>query len=124
MASVCFIEVSTHTFYGEYIYDQVIPRNHFFRKLKGPLDWSAAYSQKMIRCIKGAGEYGWPPIDPLVLLKMLLIAAYLYNLSERQVEEYANYTLPAKYSLGLVVGQVAPDCSALIEFYDQLIQRV
>ena len=28
-----FIETGNHSFYGEYLYDQVIPADHFLRKL-------------------------------------------------------------------------------------------
>lgn len=121
MAQEYFIEVGTGTFYGEYVYDQVVPKDHFFRKLNEMLDWRK-YTQKMMRWYKGRAEYGRPPFDPVVLLKMLLVA-YLYNLSERQVEDYVNYTLPAKYFLGLGVDQFAPDHSTLTKFKERIILR-
>jgi len=116
-----FIETGTGTFYGAYVYDQVVPKDHFFRKLNEMLDWRK-YTQKMMRWYKGRAEYGRPPFDPVVLLKMLLVA-YLYNLSERQVEEYVNFTLPAKYFLGLGVDQFAPDHSTLSKFRERIILR-
>ena len=121
MAKERFIETGKGTFYGAYVYDQVVPRDHFFRKLNETLDWRK-YTQKMMRWYKGRAEYGRPPFDPAVLLKMLLVA-YLYNLSERQVEEYVNYTLPAKYFLGLGVDQFAPDHSTLTKFKERMILR-
>ena len=121
MAQEHFIETGEHTFYGEYIYDQIIPQDHFFRKLNDMLDWRN-YSKKMMRWYQGRAQYGRPPFDPVVLLKMLLVA-YLYNLSERQVEEYVNYTLPAKYFLGLGVDQAAPDHSTLSKFKERMIER-
>lgn len=121
MAKERFIETGTGTFYGAYVYDQVVPKDHFFRKLNELLDWRK-YTQKMMRWYKGHAEYGRPPFDPVVLLKMLLVA-YLYNLSERQVEEYVNYTLPAKYFLGLGVDQFAPDHSTLTKFRERMILR-
>jgi len=121
MAQERFIETGTGTFYGAYVYDQVIPKDHFFRKLNELLNWPA-YSQKMMRWYKGGGEYGRPPFDPSVLLKMLLVA-YLYNLSERQVEDYVNYNLPAKYFLGLGVDQSSPDHSTLTKFKERIISR-
>jgi len=121
MAQERFIETGTGTFYGAYVYDQVVPKDHFFRKLNELMDWRK-YTQKMMRWYKGHAEYGRPPFDPVVLLKMLLVA-YLYNLSERQVEEYVNYTLPAKYFLGLGVDQAAPDHSTLTRFKERIILR-
>ena len=83
-----FIETGAGTFYGAYVCDQVVSKDHFFRKLNEMLDWRK-YTQKMMRWYKGRAEYGRPPFYPVVLLKMLLVA-YLYNLSERQVEAYIN----------------------------------
>jgi transposase len=45
---------------------------------------------------------GCPPFDPALVLKLELVA-YLYNLSERQVEVYVDENLPAKYFVGLAV---------------------
>ncbi|HSW35220.1 MAG TPA: IS5 family transposase [Candidatus Limnocylindrales bacterium] len=121
MAGEHFIEIGTGTFFGAYVYEQVVPKDHFFRKLNEMLDWRK-YTQKMMRWYKGRAEYGRPPFDPVVLLKMLLVA-YLYNLSERQVEDYVNFTLPAKYFLGLGVDQFAPDHSTLSKFRERIILR-
>ena len=49
--------------------------------------------------------------------------AYLYNLSERQVESYINENLPAKYFVGLAVDQKAPDHSTLTVFRERLLKR-
>ena len=121
MAQERFIERGKRTFYGEYVYDQVIPKDHFFRKLNEMLDWRK-YTQKMMRWYKGRAEYGRPPFDPVVLLKMLLVA-YLYNLSEMQVEAYINDSKSAKYFLGLGMDQAAPDHSTLTRFKERMILR-
>jgi IS5 family transposase len=65
---------------------------------------------------------GRPPFDPALVLKMELIA-YLYNLTERQVEVYINENLPAKYFVGLAVDQSAPDHSTLTIFRERLVKR-
>ena len=51
------------------------------------------------------------------------MVAYLYNLSERQVEVYVNDSLSAKYFVGLAVDQKAPDHSTLTKFRKRLIER-
>jgi IS5 family transposase len=51
------------------------------------------------------------------------LIAYLYNLTERQVDVYINENLPAKYFVGLAVDQSAPDHSTLTVFRERLIQR-
>ncbi|MGB4596137.1 MAG: transposase, partial [Anaerolineaceae bacterium] len=77
---------------------------------------------KLIRLYKGEGVVGRPPFDPALMLK-LEVLAYLYQLSERQVEVYINENLPAKFFLGLAVDQKAPDHSTLTVFRERLIQR-
>ncbi|MGB4595538.1 MAG: transposase, partial [Anaerolineaceae bacterium] len=77
---------------------------------------------KLIRLYKGEGVVGRPPFDPALMLK-LEVLAYLYQLSERQVEVYVNENLPAKFFLGLAVDQKAPDHSTLTVFRERLIQR-
>ncbi len=121
MAQERFIETGKGTFYGDYIYDRMEPKDHFFRKLNDMLDWRA-YTQKMMRWYKGGAEYGRPPFDPAMLLKMLMVA-YLYNLSERQTEQYINDSMSAKYFLGLGMDQFAPDHSTLTKFKRRMIER-
>ena len=65
-------QAGTHFMEAEYN-EQVIPKGHFFRKLNELLDWRK-YTRKMMRWHKGGAEYGRPPFDPVVLLKMLLVA--------------------------------------------------
>jgi IS5 family transposase len=99
----------------------VVPQDHFFRKLRELIDWSR-FTKKLIKLYKGEGVVGRPPFDPGMLLKIELVA-YLYDLSERQVEEYLNDTLSAKYFVGLAVDQPAPDHSTLTVFRNRMIQR-
>jgi len=116
-----FIETGNNSFFGEYLYDQVVPAEHFLRQLKGIIPWER-FTQKLIRLYKGGGVVGRPPFDPALVLKVELIA-YLYNLTERQVEVYINENLPAKYFVGLAVDQRAPDHSTLTVFRERLVER-
>lgn len=115
-----FVETGRSSFFGEYLYDQVVPAEHFLRQLKQIIQWER-FTQKLIRLYKGGGVVGRPPFDPALVLKMELIA-YLYNLTERQVEVYLNENLPAKYFVGLAADQSAPDHSTLTVFRERLIQ--
>lgn len=65
------------------------------------------FTRRYIQLDIGGIAVGRPPFDPMSVLKIELVA-YLYNLSKRQVEAYANENLPAKYQDGLAVGQKAP----------------
>jgi len=51
------------------------------------------------------------------------LIAYLYHLSKRQVEEYVNENLPAKFFVGIAVDQAAPDHSTLTVFRERLLKR-
>ena len=53
-----------------------------------------------MRYYKGGAEYGPPPYESALILKMLLVS-YLYYLSERQTEELSNDSLSVKLFLGL-----------------------
>ena len=65
---------------------------------------------------------GRPPVDPAVVLKMLLLS-YLYDLSERDVEEYCNLNLAAKYFLGVSVDAKVPDHSTLSVFKKRILDN-
>jgi transposase len=116
-----FVETGLSSFFGEYLYDQVVPQGHFLRQLKQIIEWER-FTRKLIRLYKGGGVVGRPPFDPAVVLKVELIA-YLYNLTERQAEVYINENLPAKYFVGLAVDQKAPDHSTLTVFRERLVKR-
>lgn len=116
-----FVKTGNDSFYGHYLYDQVVPPDHFLRKLSQTIEWSR-FTSKLIKLYKGEGVVGRPPFDPALVLKIELIA-FLYNLSERQVEVYINENLPAKFFVGLAVDQKAPDHSTLTVFRDRLMER-
>ena len=116
-----FVETGKSSFFGDYLYDQVVPEDHFLRKLKNLIPWDR-FTQRLIQLYKGGGRYGRPPFDPALVLKVTLVA-YLYNLSERQVEVYVNDNLSAKYFVGLAVDQKAPDHSTLTVFRERLQQN-
>lgn len=116
-----FVKTEQSSFYGEYLYDQIVPHEHFLRKLKQIIEWDN-FTRRLIKLYKGEGIVGRPPFDPAMVLKIELIA-YLYNLSERQVEVHINENLPAKYFVGLAIDQKAPDHSTLTVFRDRLVQR-
>jgi IS5 family transposase len=116
-----FVETGRSSFFGDYLYDQIVPEDHFLRKLKQHIPWER-FTRRLIKLYKGGGMYGRPPFDPALVLKVTLIA-FLYNLSERQAEAYVNDNLSAKYFVGLAVDQKAPDHSTLTVFRERLQQN-
>jgi len=116
-----FIETGSSSFFGEYLYDQIVPQSHFLRQLNQIIDWER-FIRRLIKLYKGGGVVGRPPFNPAMVLKMELIA-YLYQLTERQVEVYVNENMPAKYFVGLAADQSAPDHSTLTVFRERLVKR-
>jgi IS5 family transposase len=121
MGNPRYIQTDQHSFYGDYLYEQIVPENHFLRKLDALIDWSY-YTKKLTKLYKGEGLAGRSTYDPALLLRSLLIS-YLYNLSERQTEVYLNENLPAKWFVGLAVDQKAPDHSTLSVYRERLRRR-
>jgi transposase len=121
MEQTRFIETGSGTFFGEYLYDQVVPQDHFLRILRTVVDWEY-FTKRLIKLYKGQGVVGRPPFDPAMVLKVEMIA-YLYKLSERQVEVFVNENLPAKYFVGLAVDGKAPDHSTLSTFRERLLKN-
>jgi len=114
-------ETGRGSFYGDYLYEQLVPESHFLRKLKEVVDWGY-FTQRLIKLYKGQGVAGRPPFDPAMILKMEVIA-YLYKLSERQVEVYVNDSLSAKYFVGLSVDGKAPDHTTLSAFRERILKN-
>jgi IS5 family transposase len=121
MGAKRFKELGKSSFWGEFLYQRAVPKEHFLRQLEEVIDWEV-FSRRLVELYEGQGEVGRPPYDPVMLLKMLLLA-YLYNLSERQVEAWVNDSLAAKYFLGLAVDEPAPDHSTLSTFKRRLVER-
>jgi hypothetical protein len=53
----------------------------------------------------------------------MLLLSYLYNISERQVEDLCNLYLPAKCFLGLGVDERPPDHSTLSAFKKRILEN-
>jgi len=91
------------------------------RKLNEVIDWER-FTKKLIGYYKGKGEIGQAPYNPTIILKMLLLS-YLWDVSERMIEEMADDSLAIGYFLGLGADAKAPDHSTLTLFKNRLIQN-
>lgn len=114
-------ETGQDSFYGDYLYERIVPQDHFLRKLREIVPWQR-YTYRLLKYYRGKGMRGRPPIDPAIVLKMLLLS-YLYNLSERQTEEFCNMHLAAKYFLGLAIDGRTPDHATLTVFKQRLLEN-
>tara|TARA_B100000315_G_C14517819_1_gene560021 strand:+ start:154 stop:1278 length:1125 start_codon:yes stop_codon:yes gene_type:complete len=116
-----FRETDGNSFFGSFVYDRVVPKDHFLRKLNEVVNWQV-FSWRLAQYYKGGAEYGPIPYDPTLILKMLLVS-YLYDISERQTEELCNDSLSVKCFLGLAADERAPDHATLSLFKNRLVKR-
>lgn len=113
-----FKDVGMGSFFGEFLYETVVPRDHFLVLLNELIDWDATVPI-LLPAYQGEAQVGNRPYKPSLIFKMLLLS-HLYNISERQTEELVNYYLPAKEFVGLAVSEKAPDHSTLCLFKRRL----
>ena len=121
MAKVRFKETTMDSFFGNFLYQQKVDKEHFLRKLDEVIDWRR-FTRKLLKYYKGKGEAGQAPYNPTLILKMLLLS-YLYNVSERQIETLANDSLSIGFFPWLGADAKAPDHSTLTLFKNRLISQ-
>jgi len=116
-----FQDTGKNSFFGDFVYERIVPKDHFLVALENLFDWKAI-SQELIGAYRGRGLYGRPPYDPAQIFKMLFIS-YLYGVSEREVEQLVNYHLVVKWFVGLAVDEPAPDHSTLTVFKNRFLRE-
>ncbi|MEA3407576.1 MAG: transposase [Chloroflexota bacterium] len=109
-----FQDTGKGSLFGDLVYERMIPKDHFLVALNNLFDWDAL-SRRLFEGYRGEGTLGWPPYNPVQMLKMLFVS-YLYGVSERAVEELVNFHLVVKWFIGLAVDEPAPDHSSLMVF--------
>ena len=57
------------SFYGDFLYDMIVPKDHFLRHLREAVPWQR-YTYRLIKYYRGKGERGRPPVDPAEVLKL------------------------------------------------------
>ena len=68
-----FRDTGRGSFWGDYVYERVVPKKHFLRQLAELIDWDSL-TEGLADHYKGGAEYGSVPYHPATLLKMLLIS--------------------------------------------------
>jgi IS5 family transposase len=119
---VRFKKDTSDSFFGSFLYDQVIPHDHFLYRLRHEMPWTKI-CRPLESIYKGGAEYGPTPYHPEKLLRMLLVA-FIFNISEREAEETVAYNLPAKYFVGLGVDETPPDHSTLTVFKTRVTEKL
>jgi len=120
MDQIKFKTNSTNSFFGHFLYDQVLPKDHFLVVAKREINWQR-FTDICIKWYKRSDRGGRPPYNPSVLCRMLFLS-YLYNISERQIEHTVNDSLSMKYFLDLGVDETPPDSTTLTKFKQRLLK--
>jgi len=108
-----------NSFWGSFLFDLAVPKDHFLRALKELFDWQAL-GACLIELYEGRGVIGRRPYDPVLMFRMLFLS-YLYDLSGRDTERFVNENIPARYFLDLALDQFSPDHSTLSLFKKRLV---
>lgn len=90
--------------------EELVPRKHFLRKLDAALDLSFVREETAHLYSK---KFGRPAIDPVILVKYLLVGC-LYGIpSERQIEQRIQTDMALRWYLGLDLFDRVPDHSTI-----------
>ena len=108
------------TFTEEIIY-KLIPENHYLVKLDNLIKWYK-YEKKIKKYwYKWEWELWQAILQPRILLKMLFLC-YLYDTSEREIEDRVNFDIVLKYFCELSPEEKSPDHSTLSRFKDRILE--
>jgi IS5 family transposase len=104
------------SFYGDHIYDQVIPDDHFLKLLEKAVDFT--FVNELCRDAYNP-DVGRPAYEPEMMFKILFLQ-FLYDISDRRIEEEVNYNLVLKWFVGLAINESPPDATSLTRFRERL----
>ncbi len=104
------------SFLGNFIYDQLLQRRpHFLYELSRAENFSfvkAALKDFYV-------DWGRDPWDPVLMFKMVFLQ-FLYDLSDRDIEEQCTWNMMFKCFLGLSAEELPPDHTVLYRFRHRL----
>lgn len=96
--------------YHKVTIEDLVPEKHFLRKLGAALDLSFVYEETAHLYNR---RYGRPPIDPVVMVKYLLVS-FLYGIpSERQIEARCADSNAFRWYLGIDLDERVPNHSTI-----------
>jgi len=101
--------VPQDSFYGSYLYDRIVPKDHLLRKINAVVDLS--FVNDLVKD-RYNPDFGRPAEDPEFMLRLCLLQ-YIYGDSDREVVANARINLAYKYFLGLAVDEEVPGISIL-----------
>ena len=110
------VKSSQLSFYGNHIYGPVIPEDHFLKLLNKAVDFSFVNEL----CRDGyTPDFRRPAYEPEMMFKIIFLQ-FLYDVSDRRIEEEVNFNLVLKWFVGLAIDESPPDASSRTRFRDRL----
>jgi len=101
--------------FGKFVYERLIHPDHLLKQIDKAVDFDFVAQETR----EFYASIGRPGLSPVMLFKMLLVG-FLYNISDRQLEEEINLNIAYKWFVGLDLDQTSPDHSTLTRFRDRL----
>ncbi|MCK4627052.1 MAG: IS5 family transposase [Phycisphaerae bacterium] len=93
----------------------LIPENHFLKALQKAIDWK--FIDK--RCRQLYSEKGRPAHPAQTMFKLILLQ-FMYNLSDRQLEEAVRFRINFRWFVGLTGLDPGPDHTTFCRFRDRI----
>ena len=88
--------------------EELVPKDHLLREIDAAIDFSFIYDKvEMHYCANN----GRPPVDPVLLFKMLFIGYFFGIRSERRLEKEVQVNMAYRWFLGLGLRDRVPDHS-------------
>jgi len=84
MARVRLKADTTSSFFGNFLYEQVLPQDYFLVRLRHEVHWEYV-ARPLLKAYRGGVEHGPPPYHHATILRILLIP-YRFSISEREAE--------------------------------------
>ncbi len=111
---------SFNDYLSKTIYDSLVPKDHFLKKLNEILDWNELLFD--LNLLSKNEHGGRPRYNPVLLFKMLFLS-FLYNLSDRNTSDFCRDNIPAKFFIGLDITEEAPDFTTLSVFRKEILNQ-
>lgn len=104
------------SFFGSMIYERIIPKTHFLKQLSEIVDFSFVNNLCQDLYCPDNGRAGW---ESALMFKIVFLQ-FLYDISDRQVEEQLTFNLIFKWFIGIEADELPPDYSTLSKFRSRL----
>lgn len=104
------------SFFGDYIYEQVIPPDHFLVKLSSVVDFS--FVNEELKDLYSE-DRGRPAFEPQILFKMLLLEM-LHEFSDVEISRITQTEMAFKWFVGLKITDKVPDDTTLVRFRQKM----